>query len=83
VLKVPGSTSCVVALAAGLAAPAHAEVNELRIGKQYGLPYIQLVILEERKLIEKHARRMGLGDLVASRPSPTTGRTITSASSTP
>ena len=62
-LKVLGSMACGLALAAGLAAPAHAEVNALRIGKQYGLPYIQLVILEERKLIEKHARLMGLGDL--------------------
>ena len=62
-LKVLGSMACGLALAAGLAAPTHAEVNALRIGKQYGLPYIQLVILEERKLIEKHARLMGLGDL--------------------
>src|SRR4051794_15965505 len=49
-----------------LAAPvrlATAEVNEIRIGKQYGLPYIQFVIMEDRKLIEKHARLQGLGDI--------------------
>jgi len=45
------------------ATPAAAEVNEIRIGKQYGLPYIQFVIMEDAKLIEKHARQQGLGDI--------------------
>ena len=44
------------ALIAALAQPAAAEVNELKIGKQYGLPYIQFVIMEDQGLIEKHAR---------------------------
>jgi NitT/TauT family transport system substrate-binding protein len=55
-----------LALAAGLialAAPAAAEVSELKIGKQYGLPYIQFVIMEDQKLIEKHAKLQGLGDV--------------------
>jgi len=38
-------------------------VNEIRIGKQYGLPYIQFVIMEDQKLIEKHAQLQGLGDI--------------------
>jgi NitT/TauT family transport system substrate-binding protein len=46
-----------------LAHPAAAEVNELKIGKQYGLPYIQFVIMEDQKLIEKHAKAQGLGDV--------------------
>src|SRR5882757_486704 len=46
-----------------LAHPASAEVNEIKIGKQYGLPYIQLVIMEDQKLIEKHAKLQGLGDV--------------------
>jgi sulfonate transport system substrate-binding protein len=46
-----------------LAAPATAEVNEIKIGKQYGLPYIQFVIMEDGKLIEKHAKLQGLGDI--------------------
>src|SRR3979490_1591766 len=45
------------------ARPAPAELTESRIGKQYGLPYIQLVIMEDQKLIEKHARLQGLGDI--------------------
>ena len=48
---------------AALARPAAAEVNEIKIGKQYGLPYIQFVIMEDQKLIEKHARLQGLGDI--------------------
>jgi len=48
---------------AALAHPAIAEVNEIRIGKQYGLPYIQFVIMEDARLIEKHARLQGLGDI--------------------
>src|SRR5882757_4003559 len=51
------------ALAALVAAPASAEVNELKIGKQYGLPYIQFIIMEDQKLIEKHAKLQGLGDI--------------------
>src|SRR5712671_1354980 len=50
-------------LLAALTAPVAAEVNEIRIGKQYGLPYIQFVIMEDGKLIEKHARLQGLGDI--------------------
>ena len=29
------------------ALPARADVNEIKIGKQYGLPYIQFVIMED------------------------------------
>src|SRR3989440_2205347 len=46
-----------------LAAPACAEVKEIKIGKQYGLPYIQFVVMEDGKLIEKHAKLQGLGDI--------------------
>src|SRR5262245_58361992 len=52
-----------VLLAPLLALPARADVNEIKIGKQYGLPYIQFVIMEDRGLIEKHAKLQGLGDI--------------------
>jgi len=45
------------------ALPARADVNEIKLGKQYGLPYIQFVIMEDQKLIEKHAKLLGLGDI--------------------
>ena len=47
----------------GPTAPAHAESDTLRIAKQYGLGYMQLIVMEERKLVEKHARAAGLGDV--------------------
>src|SRR5215831_5843431 len=52
-----------VAALLGAITPARAEVNTLRIGKQYGLPYIQFVIMEDQKLIEKQAKLQGLGDV--------------------
>src|ERR1041385_5729082 len=48
---------------AALSAPAHADVSEIKIGKQYGLPYIQFLIMEDQGLIEKHAKSQGLSDL--------------------
>ena len=43
--------------------PARADVNEIKIGKQYGLPYIQFVIMEDQGLLEKHAKLQGFSDL--------------------
>lgn len=43
--------------------PARAEVKEVRLAKQYGLGYLPLIIMEEQKLIEKHAKAAGLGDV--------------------
>lgn len=48
------------------ALPACAEVKELRVSKQYGLGYLPLLVLEDQKLIEKHAKAAGLGELKVS-----------------
>ena len=60
--------SRVVALfiAALCAFPLKAEVSEIRISKQYGLPYLSVVVVEQLRLIEKHARAQGLGDVKVS-----------------
>ena len=56
-----------VLLALTLAAPrAHAEANTVRIAKQYGLGYIQFMIMEDQKIVEKHAKAAGLGDVQAT-----------------
>lgn len=54
-----------LSLALHLALPflAGAEVREIRLAKQYGLGYLPLIIMEEQRLIEKHARAAGLGDV--------------------
>ena len=46
-----------------LASPLYAEVSEVRISKQYGLPYLSVVIVEQQRLIEKYAKAAGLGDV--------------------
>jgi NitT/TauT family transport system substrate-binding protein len=42
---------------------AFAEANKLRVAKQYGLGYLQLMVMEDQKLIEKRAKEAGLGDV--------------------
>ena len=56
--RVLASLAFVVALATSALAQ-----SEIKIGKQYGLPYIQFVIMEDQGLIEKHARLQGLNDV--------------------
>ncbi|KUL94959.1 hypothetical protein DK26_12810 [Bosea sp. WAO] len=47
----------------GTAGAALAEAKTLRVAKQYGLGYIQLMLMEDQKLVEKHAKAAGLGDV--------------------
>lgn len=42
---------------------AHADGNEIRIAQQYGVSYLPTLIMENQKLVEKHARAAGLGDV--------------------
>jgi NitT/TauT family transport system substrate-binding protein len=52
-----------VLLTGALAAPAHAETDRLRIGLQYGLPYMQPVLMQDQDLIGARARTAGLPNL--------------------
>ncbi|MDB5764573.1 MAG: putative transporter, periplasmic substrate-binding protein [Herminiimonas sp.] len=40
-----------------------AEVNQVRIVKLYGLAFVPLMVMEDQKLVEKHAKAAGLGDV--------------------
>jgi sulfonate transport system substrate-binding protein len=51
------------ALTLACAAAVSAETGELRVAKQYGLGYLQMMLMEEQKLVEKHAKAAGLGDI--------------------
>jgi NitT/TauT family transport system substrate-binding protein len=58
--------AAVLALALTLAlpnAPAWAEANTLRVAKQFGIAYMQFMIMEDQKMIERHAKAAGLGDI--------------------
>src|SRR6266436_4967496 len=42
---------------------ARAETNEIRAAQQYGLSYLALMLMEDGKLVEKHAKQAGLPEL--------------------
>jgi NitT/TauT family transport system substrate-binding protein len=46
-----------------LATPAVAEMKEIHAAKQYGISYLGLMVMENHKLFEKHAKAAGLGDV--------------------
>lgn len=48
------------------AAAASAETTELRISKQPGLQYLPLLVMEQNRLVEKYAHKLGLGELKIS-----------------
>ena len=52
--------------AAGPAAPAAAQVPEIRLAKQYSMGYLQLNVMEHQKLIEKHAKALGIPEVKVS-----------------
>ena len=57
----------VIALALTLATvTARAEVSELKITKQPGLLFAPMLLMEHHKLVEKHAKDVGVPDLKAS-----------------
>ncbi len=47
---------------------ARAEVSTVRIARQYGLPYLPLMVMEHERLVEKHAARLGLPNLQTAWP---------------
>jgi len=50
-------------LAAAWAFPggfAYAEMSEIHVAQQYGISYLPLMLMEEQKLIEKHAKALGV-----------------------
>lgn len=50
---------CMLVFTAG----AQAEVNVVRMSKQFGLPYLPMIVIEAQHLIEKNAKAAGLGDV--------------------
>lgn len=65
-MKILRSLSLALAICAPLAAPARAEVTEVRISKGYGVLYLPLMVMEQRKLLEKKAAEAGLGEVKTS-----------------
>ena len=53
----------VAAALLAVSASARAEVSELRVAEQYGISYLPMMIMEDQKLVEKHAKEAGIADL--------------------
>src|SRR5450755_4088840 len=53
---------CALSLAA-IVLPARAELSEVTVAQQYGVAFLPLMLMERDKLVEKHARAEGLGDV--------------------
>ena len=50
----------VLTTAALFALAARGEMSEIKVAQQYGISYLPLMLMEEQKLIEKHAKAAGL-----------------------
>jgi NitT/TauT family transport system substrate-binding protein len=50
-------------LAIGIACASSAQALDVRVARQYGIAYIPLMIMQQDKLIEKHAAQMGVKDI--------------------
>ncbi len=62
-LVVLRAVAALLGIAVASPTAAQAEARTLRVAKQYGIGYLQLMTMQEQKLIEKHATAAGLGDL--------------------
>ena len=47
----------------GLLSQASAEVPEIRLAKQFSMGYLQLNVMDHQKLIEKHAKLLGIPEV--------------------
>jgi NitT/TauT family transport system substrate-binding protein len=56
--RIAGAVTAVVLFAVG--APVRAEMAEINVAQQYGISYLPLMIMEDQKLIEKHAKAAGV-----------------------
>jgi len=54
-LGIPAAVLCIA-----LSGAARAEMSEIKVAQQYGIGYLPLMIMEEQKLIEKHAKAAGV-----------------------
>ena len=55
-----------VVLVAAIALPVAAESPEVNVAQQYGVSFLPLMVMEREKLVEKHAKAAGLGEIKVS-----------------
>jgi NitT/TauT family transport system substrate-binding protein len=59
----PWGRVLVTLLLLAVAAPAAAEMSELSVAQQYGVSFLPLMVMERDKLVERHAKSAGLGEV--------------------
>jgi len=62
----PTRRAIVALLLAAVANGGNAEVTEISVAQQYGVSFLPLMVMEREKLVEKHAKALGLPDLKAN-----------------
>src|SRR6185437_12921679 len=78
--RIPAACAALVAATVIATLPvARAEVSEIRIAQQYGINYLTLMVMEDRKLVEAQARRVGLGEVKVSWPKMSSGAAMNDA----
>src|SRR5208282_6589450 len=61
------ATRCLLLLSlTAVALSASAELGEINVAQQYGVSFLPLMLMERDKLVEKHAKAEGLGDIKVS-----------------
>lgn len=64
--KIFASAIALFGLAATASAPVNAQVPEIKLAKQFSMGYLQLNVMERDKLIEKHAKLLGIPEVKVS-----------------
>ena len=54
---------CAFVVVAAVSAAAAGESNEIAVAQQYGVSFLPLMVMERDKLVEKHAKAAGLGEV--------------------
>lgn len=60
------STAVVASIGFSATSPSFAESDQVRFAEQFGLVYLPMHIVVGEKLVQKHARKAGLGDITVS-----------------
>ena len=72
-------SAAAIVFAFGLSSQAPAETNQITIGRALSVAYLPIMVMEARKLLEKHAREAGLGDVKVSYTTMTGGTQLNDA----
>jgi NitT/TauT family transport system substrate-binding protein len=62
-LHLIGASALLACVTALTSPPSRAEADELRISRSTGIGYLQIMVMEHERLIEKHAAARGLGEI--------------------